>query len=227
MQFQLEELTECLLTNVHLRKEFCGKEKVQAIDLTFEIEGPNDILDRLDPALRNALYFNRAAEANQVTLPEILQVIPDLRVPELNGQKFKYGGTDKYQGYAFEFDYGLGGDSSVEFPNASAGKHEIETKDGGTAKHRFQVSYSGERLTDEAMLLLVHHEGKKSFIKLLAGPALALVKAGKAKAPASANDGQEDLLDGASGGGDGEGDEGGEERSAEDIFAQESQAAAG
>ncbi|MES3041831.1 MAG: hypothetical protein V4730_11870 [Pseudomonadota bacterium] len=193
MTFELTEVTECTLTHVNLRKEFHGDEKVQAIDLNFSIEGSNDLLDLVDPALREMHYFNRAEVVGQETLPGTIRILPDLRAPKLNGQKFKYGGNDKYKGYGFEKDFGLGAEagSNLFFTDASAGKFSYETKEGGTVKLEFQVSYSGDALTDDAMTRLVRAEGEKVFIKLLAPSVLTLVKGGKAPKAADPEDGEQ------------------------------------
>ena len=216
--FELNAVTECLLTHVNLRKEFHGEDKVQAIDLNFSIEGSNDLLDLVDPALRELHYFNRAEVVGQETLPDTIRILPDLRAPKLNGQKFKYGGNDKYKGYGFEQDFGLGAEagSNIFFTDASAGKFSYETKEGGTVKLEFQVSYSGDSLTDEAMTRLVRAEGEKVFIKLLAPSVLTLVKGGKVPKAAAGDDADED---------DGQGELGDGEPSAEDVFLDKSQAA--
>lgn len=193
MTFELTEVTECTLTHVNLRKEFHGEEKVQAIDLNFSIEGNNDLLDLVDPVLREMHYYNHAEVAGQERMPETIRVLPDLRAPKLNGQKFKYGGNDKYKGYGFEQDFGLGAEagSNIFFTDASAGKFSYETKEGGTVKLEFQVSYSGDSLTDDAMTRLVRAEGEKVFIKLLAPSVLTLVKGGKAPKAADPEDGEQ------------------------------------
>lgn len=214
--FELTAVTELTLTHVNLRKEFHGEEKVQAIDLNFAIEGSNDLLDLVDPALRELHYFNRAEVVGQETLPDTIRILPDLRAPKLNGQKFKYGGNDKYKGYGFEQDFGLGAEagSNLFFSNAAAGKFAYETKEGGTVKLEFQVSYSGDSLTDEAMTRLVRAEGEKVFIKLLAPSVLTPVKGGKAPKAAAEeeDDGQGQL-------GDGDGDDDAPEGSPEAAFA--------
>ena len=193
--FEIVSVREVLLTHTNLRKEFHGDAKVQAIDLNFEIEGSNELLDMIDPVLRTMLYFNRQATAGQLELPEHLQVLPDLRAPKFNNQKFRYGGNDKYKGYLFQHDFGVGGASNLSFHNASAGKFSFETKDGGTVVLGFQVSYSGDELTDVAITRLVRLEGEKVFILLRAPDVLQLVKGGKSASAASeANDDTDDLL---------------------------------
>lgn len=53
--FQLPETTECTCTHVNIREENHGDEKVLAVDLAFQIEGPNDLLDLFHPDLRVGL----------------------------------------------------------------------------------------------------------------------------------------------------------------------------
>lgn len=199
MPFELPEVTEVKLLHVNHRREFHGEEEVLAVDLNFEWETGNESLNKLDPALRTALYHNAAADEGQEALPEVLAVLPNLRIPHLNGCKFKYRGNDKHKGYDFALDYGLGDEqSNVNFPDCASGKHEIEVKEGGTTTHRWQVSYAGDRITDDALVKLIRHEGKKAFITLKAPAVLVLVKGGKAKAAAASagDDGEGDLLGG-------------------------------
>jgi hypothetical protein len=196
MSFQLESVTEVKLTHVNHRQEFHGEEMVLAVDLNFEWETSNEKLDLLDPALRTSLYFNAAAGEGQEALPEVLAILPNLRLPHLNGGKFKYRGNDKFKGYDFGLDYGLGDEqSNVDFPDCAVGKWEIETKEGGSIVLRWQVSHAGDRITDDVLVKLIRHEQKPAFITLKAPATLVLIKGGKAKKPAAGADEQEDLLD--------------------------------
>lgn len=197
MPFELKEVTECRLLHVNHRKEFHGDEQVLAVDLNFEKEGGNELLDLLDEAIRTALYFNRAATSGQENLPEVLAVLPNLRLPQLNGQKFKWGDhSAKLKGYRFVLDYGLGDEqSNVEFADSSVGKFEFETKEGGTVVLRWQLSYAGDAITESTLFKLIDHEQKAAHVTLSAGPNLQLVKGGKTKtAPQpSEDDGQQSL----------------------------------
>jgi len=223
--FEFQEVTETTLKSVHFSKVMHGKELVQAVYLNLEREGSNDILDAIDPALREMHYYSAAEAAGQERMPDALRVLPDLRAPK-NQRVMKYGDKDMYKGYRFELDYGLGGESNISFTDASAGKHVYECMEGGTAKHGFQVAYWGEQLTDDVVARLLHMERQKVFITLLAPSVLTLVKGGKAPKAADPedNDDQQDLL-----GGDGDdegGDETGNEDSAEQQFIDKSTAAA-
>lgn len=198
MSFELTTVTQAKLLHVNHRKEFHGDEQILAVDLNFEWETGNDALDLLDPQLRQALYWNAAATEGQETLPEVLKVLPNLRVPLLNGGKFKYRGNDKFKGYDFVLDYGLGdAEANVEFEDCAVGKYEVEAKEGGTVVIRWQVSYAGDRITEGTLFKLIAHEQKTVFITLKAPAVLVLVKGGKAP-KAAAGEQQEDLLDDAS-----------------------------
>jgi hypothetical protein len=191
MPFELVETTQVKLLHVNHRKEFHGDDKVQAVDLNFEWETTNDSLDLLDPALRQMLYFNAAALEGQEALPEVLTVLPNLRCAHLNGGKFKYRGNDKFKGYDFLLDFGLGDDqSNVDFPDCSVGKHEIEVKENGFVVMRWQVSYAGEKLTGPVMSKLIDHEQEAAFITLRAPVPLVLVKGGKLKTKVTSIDGE-------------------------------------
>src|SRR4051812_11161135 len=128
--FEFTEVTETELKNVHFSKVMHGKELVQAVYLSFERVGANDILDVIDPVLREMHYFSQAEAAGQERMPDAIRVLPDLRAPK-NQRVMKYGGTDMYKGYKFELDYGLGGESNITFTDASAGKHVYECMEGG------------------------------------------------------------------------------------------------
>jgi hypothetical protein len=199
MPFELTETTELKLLHVNHRKEFHGEDRVLAVDLNFEWETSNDCLDKLDANLRQALFYNAAAVEGQESLPEVLKVLPNLRVPDLNGGKFKFRGNDKFKGYTFELDYGLGDEqSNITFEDCAVGKYEIETKEGGTVILRLQVSYAGEKITEESLFKLIGHEGEKAFITIKAPAALTLIKGGKLKTKVTAVDddgGEETLFD--------------------------------
>jgi hypothetical protein len=189
MPFELATTTEVTLTHVNHRYEFHGEDRILAVDLNFEWETVNDSLDLLDPKLRTSLFCNAAATEGQETLPEVLKVLPNLRVPHLNGCKFKYRGNDKFKGYEFELDYGLGDErANIAFEDCAVGKHEIEAKEGGTTIIKWQVSYAGDKITQETLFKLVEHESEKVFISLKAPAQLVLVKGGKSKPAAAAGD---------------------------------------
>jgi hypothetical protein len=196
MNFELKEVTEVLLSNINIRRELHGDEHVIAVDLSMTKEGGNELLNLIDPAIRTALYHNAAADKGQEALPEVLAVLPNLRLPKLSNQKFTWGGKDKYKGYRLILDYGLGPDqSNVDLDECTVGGFRFETKEGGTVVLSWLVQYAGELLTEEVRGRLTGLTQEKIHVQILAPAVLQLVKGGKSKAPAGDGDG-DDLLGG-------------------------------
>lgn len=197
MNFQFPTTREVHLSHVNIRREFHGDEHVPAIDLSLRLEGSNELLDMLDPWLRTALYYNAAATGGQEALPEVLAVLPNLRIPKLNGQKFTFAKGERHKGYAFCLDYGLGdGRSNVDLDDCTVTNWRFEVKEGGTVVLEWVVQYAGERLTSEARGLLTGLTDEPIFIQLIP-PATPQITSGKAKpkaVPAGDDDG-EDLFD--------------------------------
>ena len=207
MNFQFPTTKEVHLSHVNIRREFHGDEHVPAIDLSLRLEGSNELLDMLDPALRTSLYYNAAATGGQEALPEVLAVLPNLRLPKLNGQKFTWAKGERHKGYAFTLDYGLGdGRSNVDLDDCTVTNWRFEVKEGGTVVLEWVVQYAGERLTSEARGLLTGLTDEPIFIQLIP-PATPQITSGKAKpkaTPAGEDDDTEDLFD-PEGDDDGEG----------------------
>lgn len=205
MPFELQQVTKVICVNVNPRREFHGPEQVRALDLTFEMEGENTLLDVIEAGLREHHYCNRALDQgqNQIeVLPGIVIPLPNLRFPKLP-QSHKYGGTPKHRGYRWTWDWGRE-ERHVDFTDVAFGGIEYETKEGGTCKVKFTVSYNGEELNDNELYgeLCGLATMGEVHIQLFAPPELIAVKkgyrAGKPDTPAGKGDGnpnQADLLD--------------------------------
>lgn len=182
MNFQFPEVTECRITNVNVRREFHGDERVPAFDLTFSKEGSNELLNLIDPDLRTTLYFNAAADQGQAAMPEVLAILPNLRIPKLNAGKFKYGDKDKWKGFRFVLDYGLGdSQSNIDVADATVQIVEFECKEGGTSIIKWKVSFEADKLSDELRGRLTGLTDETVFMQLIASSNVQLVK-GKNKA---------------------------------------------
>lgn len=211
MTFQLEQVTKLHCVHVNIRRELHGEDNVPAIDLAVRKEGGNELLDLLDPSIRQALYFNAAAANGQEQLPEVLAILPNLRLPKLNACKFSWAKGEKHKGYRVVVDYGLGeqAGSNIDLDDCAVHSWTFEVKEGGSVVLDWKVSYAGEKLTPSVRGLLTGLTDMTVFMQIIAPPVLQIVK-GKPKVAGGdgAPDGQGELGDGdeeGGAGGDGEG----------------------
>lgn len=199
MTFELKAVTAVKLTHVNVRRELHGEDHVPAMDLSMRLEGSNELLDLLDPALRTSLYFNAAAKAGQESLPEVLAHLPNLRLAKLNAQKFSWAKGERHKGYRMVLDYGLGDDISISLDNCTVTGWRFETKEGGTVVLEWVVQYAGEKLTAETRGKLTGLTDEPIHIQLFSPETPQIVK-GKDKPAAAPGD---DDDDGNAGGGTG------------------------
>lgn len=197
MTFQIATVTQVKLCNINIRREIHGDEHVPAIDLAMRLEGGNDLLDMLDPALRTVFYFNKAATEGQSSLPEVLAVLPNLRFAKLNGMKFSWAKGERHKGYFMLLDYGLGdNESNVNLDDCTVTNWRFETKEGGTVILEWVVQYAGEKLTSDVRGKLTGLTDEHIHIQLMP-PATPHVVTGKSKPGNSSDDksGELDLED--------------------------------
>lgn len=196
MTFQLPELTECTCTNANPRTEMHGEERVRALDLTFKLVGENTLLDRIAPGLREHHYRNKAADASQETLPDVVIPLPNLRFPQLPAD-IKWDQW-KVRGYRWIWDWGRDA-QHVDFTDAVLASLSYSMQEGGSVEVKFTVSYNGDELADNERYgeLCGLAAMGKVHIQLLAPAELVPVKkgwrSGKADAP---TDGGAPLLEG-------------------------------
>jgi hypothetical protein len=206
MPFELQNVTEVKFTNSNPRSEFHGEEHVRAIDIAMTIEGENTLLDLIEKGLREREYCNRALQAGQEGLPDVVIPLPNLRFPKLPARTTYGTKKDRARGYRFIIDYGLGEDagSNVDFTDCVVGGIWYEVFEGGSVKVGFTVQYNGDELTDDALYGRLAGLGTlaEGHVQLIAPPTLVLVKgkgwrSGKADTPADkvkGDDGTGDLL---------------------------------
>lgn len=194
--FQLPNTTECHCEHVNIREENHGEDKVLAVDLSFSKTGGNELLDLFHPDIRTTLYCNREAEKGQEVLPEVLAILPNLRLSALP-ERMSWGGADKHGGYRLILDYGLGGEgSTMDLTSCTVGKKWFECSEGGTVTIGWRVSYAGEALQDVLTRgKLVGLKGQAAFIQLHPPAVLQVIKGGKAPKKAKGQDDETDLLD--------------------------------
>ncbi len=167
--FEFPEPTDVTLTHANFRKENHGPDLVQACDLNMAVDIPNTLLDKIAPGLRQALYWNAAAEQGQEQLEGVDDILPNLRFPRLNGGKFALDDKkNKLAGFDLEIEYGLGDEkSNMAFDCCKVVKRVIETKEGGTVRLSWQVQYTGDRLDTETIGKLAQLEQDLITIKLI------------------------------------------------------------
>lgn len=198
--FEFREPTDVILSHVNFRKELHGEEHVQACDLTMSVDIANTLLDKIAPGLRQALYWNAAAEQGQDDLEGVDAVLPNLRFPRLNGGKFALDDKkNKLAGYELLVEYGLGDNTSnMAFDCCKVVRRQIETKEGGTIRLMWQVQYSGERLDGETCGKLALLEQDLITIRMIP-PAVQQVETSSDDEPMSnpfpVDGGTDDLLD--------------------------------
>lgn len=151
VEFAFRQTVDVTLSHVNFRKELHGDEHVQAVDMNMSLDVPNTRLDDFAPGLRQALYWDAAADRGQTPLDGVESTLPNLRFPRLNSGKFKIGDKkNQLAGYELAVEYGLGDEqSNMLFDCCKVKNIGIETKEGGTVHLSWQVQYSGERLDGE------------------------------------------------------------------------------
>jgi hypothetical protein len=199
MPFQLEQPTQVRVTNVNVRRELHGEEHVRAVDIAMTLEGENTLLDLIESGLREHEYCNRAAEAAQEPLPDVIIPLPNVRFPKLP-ERQQYGSKrDRARGYRFILDFGLGGDSNLDFTDCVLASLWYERKEGGTVKIGWTIQYNGDELDDNEVygrLAGLATEGE-GHVQIIAPPMLQLVKKGwrSGKPDVPATDGGAPLFD--------------------------------
>ena len=162
MQFSLDQFTRATCTHVSKRTENHGDALVHAKDLNWKLDGPNTLLDLINPSLRPALYKH----AGSKPIPGVEDITPELRTGILEGPlSLKYEGS----GYQLTVMYGEVTEDKIELHGSELAKFKVDPKDGGTVTLFFRSSHAG--LDMAAMGRLDTFDGKELQI-LLAPPAL-------------------------------------------------------
>ncbi len=226
MAFELPKVTKVVVSNANVRRELHGDEHVRAVDLAMSISGENTLLDLIEPGLREHHYTNKALREGQESLPDVVIPLPNLRHPKLE-PKHRYGGKDKLRGYRFILDFGLGGDSNLDFSDCVVTGIWYEVIEGGSVDIGWTVQYNGDELQDNNVYgrLAGLATVGECHIQLIAPPVLTLVKgkgyrSGKPDTPAGqVDDGQRSLEEGGEGGEQDEGSDQLDAGSPEGAFA--------
>src|SRR5207237_9490590 len=137
MTFQLEAVTAVTCIHANTRVELHGKtEKVRAIDHRWRLTGDNNLLDLIQPGLREHFYRNKAVEeaiaaGQHRLLPDEVIPLPNLRYPLLSTENVKW--ADKaHHGYRWIWDWGTEPEH-FDFSDVAVSNLTIENmQEGGT-----------------------------------------------------------------------------------------------
>lgn len=208
--FELKDLTEAICTHANTRVELHGKtEKFRAIDHRWRITGGNELLNLIQPGLREHFYRNKDVEAaiaagQRQLLPDEVIPLPNLRYPLMPTENLKWG--DKaHRGYRWQWDWGTE-TNHYDLTDVAVSNITIESmQEGGTVSILFTTQYNGEELNDNATYgeLAGLAAMGQLHIKLLAPPELLPVRkgwrSGKVDAPPATDHGAP-LLEESAGG---------------------------
>lgn len=122
MPFEFLIFTEATLVSLTSRTETHGKEKVPAASFRLRFSGPNTLLDKLSPNVRETLYM--AAEG-QEDLPGVEPTTPLLRCKSVK----TWSPENCYEGYTVTVDYGIGDDGAIEMGGSKVDAFTVELHD--------------------------------------------------------------------------------------------------
>lgn len=148
MPFELTEPTDATLCSVTPRTETHGDDRVFAISLGIKIVGPNTMLDRLSPSLRETLYM---AVEGQDQLPGVERTTPLLRTKGI--EQVTLAGT--MEGATLHVDHGIDSSDPITLGGCKVDKFRVSPKEGGTVELMFRVG-SNDIDATEAGLLCSH-----------------------------------------------------------------------
>jgi hypothetical protein len=144
MTLQFKEPTKAKLIDVNPRSEKHGsRELAPAIDLRFQMDVGNSVLEQFAPGLRDAMY----RLSNQHALPGVDAVsdASELRFPELS-QPLHWAGESI--NIDLTVDYGIGGESDIHLTGCKLHKHVLHLKPNGSCTIAFTCSCS-HNLTEQ------------------------------------------------------------------------------
>jgi len=157
-QIEILQPVEMTITNVNVRSEKHGKDRVPAIDVSLRLTASNMLLDQLKPELRQRFYGaveRPEDEPRQAALDGVEQLTetPLLLVEGLDPIHLQ----DELTGYLVTFDLGLGLPGSVvDLAGAKLCDFVVDMMQGGSIKLSFKAkaSHVGKREIGELGVLI-------------------------------------------------------------------------
>ena len=124
--FQLAEFTKATINSVTPRVEKHGDEDKPAVSIKLSIEGPNTLLDAIDPGIRQALYKAKPDETPE--LPGVEPATPILRCNAFD----KHTLTASHEGWTLAIDSEVDDTQPMKFGGVKVDRFVVEAKQGGT-----------------------------------------------------------------------------------------------
>ena len=165
-KFDLPPGARLKLTKATPRKEIHGEDRVQAISLRLRWETSNDNLNLLHPNLKDALFYRAAPTEAQEEIPDVPQIVPNLRVPTM-GLPLKL--DNSFSGYTMKIEHGIDDDSALELYMCALDKFTADAKEGGTAIIEWSLA-SNKEVTPELVGALCELEGDEIIATLTPPP---------------------------------------------------------
>ena len=134
--FQLAEFTQATINSVTPRVEKHGDDDKPAVSIKLSIEGPNTLLDAIDPHIRHALYKAKPDETPE--LPGVEPATPILRCNAFD----KHTLTASHEGWTLAIDSEVDDTDPMLFGGCKVDKFAVEAKQGGTVVLSFRVGTS-------------------------------------------------------------------------------------
>lgn len=151
--FQLDK-HDADISNLNLRKENHGDEKVAAADIRIDMQASSLLLDSIDPKLRKA-FFAKPGKGEQQALPIDGNNLTALALPMLGEQKLSHG----YEGYEVTLHSLLDHIEPLFFADAKVKKLAFLPIEGGSVNLSYTVSVRLDE-DDDAPLLSAWRRGE-------------------------------------------------------------------
>jgi hypothetical protein len=157
--FQLPEMTMATINSVTPRVEKHGDEDKPAVSIKLSIEGPNTLLDAIDPGIRQALYKAKPDET-----PELDGIEPATPILRCNSFE-KTTLTTAHEGWTLAVDNDIDDTAPMKFGGCKVDRFAVEAKQGGSIVLQIRVGTSD--IDADRLGWLGMHNGEAIWITLM------------------------------------------------------------
>ena len=156
--FKLDSFTQATVQSVTNRVEKHGDDDVPAVTIKLAIEGPNTLLDAIDPQIRHALY--KAKPDEEPELPGVEPATPILRCNSFE----KHTLTTAHEGWTLAVDNDIDDTQPMKFGGVKVDRFVVEAKQGGTIV--LSISLGTSDVDADRLGWLGMHNGESIWIML-------------------------------------------------------------